>query len=258
VAVVEIRSPVDGSIVGVPVTAGQSVRPGDVLAVVEAMKMEHEIRSDQDADVVSVRGRVGEVVGAGELLLVLRAGTAVAAGSPADAADVPASAAETRADLQELRAREAWLADANRPDAVAKRRARGLRTARENVADLCDPGSFVEYGALAIAAQRSRRSLDDLIRNTPADGMVTGIGTINGTRFAAERTRAVVMAYDATVLAGTQGMRNHQKTDRMLGIAAAQGLPVVLFAEGGGAGRATSTCRSSPASTFPPSRASPA
>ena len=139
-----------------------------------------------------------------------------------------------RADLLELRAREALLADASRPDAVAKRHALGLRTARENIADLCDAGSFVEYGALAFAAQRSRRELDDLMRNTPADGMVTGIGSINGETFGAERSRAVVMAYDATVLAGTQGMRNHQKTDRLLAIAREQRLPVVLFAEGGG------------------------
>jgi acetyl-CoA carboxylase carboxyltransferase component len=139
-----------------------------------------------------------------------------------------------RADLLELRAREALLADASRPDAIAKRHALGLRTARENIADLCDEGSFVEYGALAFAAQRSRRELDDLIRNTPADGMVTGIGRINGARFGAERARAVVMAYDATVLAGTQGLRNHQKTDRLLAVAASERLPVVLFAEGGG------------------------
>src|SRR6185295_14558912 len=103
-----------------------------------------------------------------------------------------------------------------------------------NIADLCDADGFVEYGALAFAAQQARRSLDDLVRNTPADGMVTGIGSVNEALFGAERSRAVVMAYDATVLAGTQGMRNHQKTDRMLGIALAQKLPVVLFAEGGG------------------------
>jgi len=117
---------------------------------------------------------------------------------------------------------------------VTKRHALGLRTARENIADLCDEGSFVEYGALAVAAQRSRRSEDDLQRNTPADGMVTGIGSINGADFEPERARAVVMAYDATVLAGTQGFRNHQKTDRILGIALRNRLPVVLFAEGGG------------------------
>jgi acetyl-CoA carboxylase carboxyltransferase component len=132
-----------------------------------------------------------------------------------------------RADLQRLLQRQAFTLDAARPEAVARRHAQGQRTARENIADLCDDGSFLEYGALAVAAQRSRRSEEDLIANTPADGMVTGIGSVNG-------HRTVVLAYDATVLAGTQGMRNHQKTDRLLGIALDQRLPVVLFAEGGG------------------------
>ena len=122
---------------------------------------------------------------------------------------------------------------------IAPRRWRnGVRVARaprENVADLCDPGSFIKYGALTLAAQRSRRSLDDLVVNTPADGMVTGIGSVNGSQFGADTSRCVVLAYDATVLAGTQGMRNHQKTDRLLAIALQQKLPVVLFAEGGGA-----------------------
>ena len=139
-----------------------------------------------------------------------------------------------RDDLREVLARHALTQDAQRPEAMARRRATAQLTARENLAALCDEGSFIEYGALAIAAQRSRRELDDLVRNTPADGMVTGIGNVNGALFGLEKTRCVVMAYDATVLAGTQGMRNHQKTDRMLGIALQQRLPVVLFAEGGG------------------------
>ena len=121
---------------------------------------------------------------------------------------------------------------------MAKRHAAGGRSARENIADLCDeaidPGNFIEYGALAIAAQTRRRTLDDLIANTPADGMVTGIGSVNTGLFGADKSRCVVLAYDFTVLAGTQGMRNHQKTDRLLGIALQNKLPVVLFAEGGG------------------------
>jgi len=136
--------------------------------------------------------------------------------------------------LQRLVDRHAATLDAARPDAMRRRHALGLRSARENIDDLCDEGSFVEYGALAIAAQSARRAHDDLVRSTPADGMVTGIGSINGALFGAEASRTVVMAYDATVLAGTQGVRNHQKTDRMLGIALQQRLPVVLFAEGGG------------------------
>jgi acetyl-CoA carboxylase carboxyltransferase component len=234
-AIVEARSPVAATVIALPIGPGQAVRQGDVLAVVEAMKMEHEIRSEHDGEIASVRAQVGDQIGEGELLLTVRSATG-AEPAPVDVATAspPTAAAGVRADLQELRDREAWLADDRRPDAVARRHALGLRTARENIADLCDAGSFVEYGALAIAAQRSRRSLDDLVRHTPADGMVTGIGTINAASFPADVTRAVVMAYDATVLAGTQGMRNHQKTDRLLGIAAAQRLPVVLFAEGGG------------------------
>jgi acetyl-CoA carboxylase carboxyltransferase component len=128
----------------------------------------------------------------------------------------------------------AFTLDEKRPSAVAKRRERGQRTARENIAQLCDAGSFMEYGALTVAAQRSRRSLDDLIANTPADGMITGVATVNAQHFGSERSSCAVLAYDATVLAGTQGAMNHNKTDRLLEVALQHRLPVVLFAEGGG------------------------
>jgi acetyl-CoA carboxylase beta subunit len=228
----DIVAPLAGSVVAVLVEGGQTVRRGEVLAIVEAMKMEHEVRSAEDGEVVGVRVHAGDLVAEGEVLL----GVAPVAAAGAAMATAPAAAppAAVRPDLHELREREAWLDDARRPEAVGRRHALGLRTARENIADLCDPGSFVEYGALAIAAQRSRRSHDDLVRHTPADGMVSGIGRIDAAALGTERSRAVVLAYDVTVLAGTQGMRNHQKTDRMLGIAAEQALPVVLFAEGGG------------------------
>ena len=226
------------SVVELRVKAGDAVRAGQALLIVEAMKMEHEIRAPADATVQFVAVQAGDAVSDGELLLRLATVATVEAvvvtGAAVAAADVPASSLPLRADLQEVIARHAFTLDAARPEAVAKRHALGLRTARENVADLCDEGSFIEYGALAIAAQRSRRSLDDLVRNTPADGMVTGIGSVNGALFGAEKSRCVVMAYDATVLAGTQGMRNHAKTDRMLAVALQQKLPVLLFAEGGG------------------------
>ena len=232
----EIRAPFAASVVEMLVEVGRPVRAGAVVAIVEAMKMEHEIRAGQGGEVARVRFAAGDAVAEGDVLVVLvapaqpEAAATVVAPRRAAAADADA----VRADLQELRDREFLLTDASRPEAVAKRHGLGLRTARENIADLCDAGSFVEYGALAFAAQQSRRSLDDLIRNTPADGMVTGIGSIDAATFGPGRSRAVVMAYDATVLAGTQGMRNHQKTDRLLAVAAEHKLPVVLFAEGGG------------------------
>jgi acetyl-CoA carboxylase carboxyltransferase component len=140
----------------------------------------------------------------------------------------------SRADLDEVTQRHALTLDEGRQAAVTKRHEQGRRTARENIADLVDPGSFVEYGALAIAAQRSRRSEEDLIANTPADGLVAGLATIGADRFGRAAAEAVVVSYDYSVLAGTQGMRNHAKTDRAFDLAARKRLPVVLFAEGGG------------------------
>jgi len=138
-----------------------------------------------------------------------------------------------RADLREVIARHSLGLDAQRPEALTRRQQKNQRTARANVKDLCD-GHFIEYGALAIAAQRQRRPLDDLTRKTPADGLITGIGPVNGSLFGENRARCLVLAYDYTVLAGTQGFFNHKKMDRMLKLAHEQRLPVVLFAEGGG------------------------
>lgn len=231
-----VRSPLQAQVVQWQVGPGDLVREGDLLVVLEAMKMEHEVRSPAAGRVRERRAGEGEMVAQDEVLLVLEAAAAPAGAltAPATQAAIPAAHEAVRADLQKVMDRHALTRDEARPQAAAKRHALGMRTARENIADLCDAGSFTEYGALAHAAQRSRRSEDDLVRNTPADGMVTGVGSINGALVGPERSRAVVMAYDATVLAGTQGMRNHQKTDRLLEIAARNKLPVVLFAEGGG------------------------
>jgi acetyl-CoA carboxylase carboxyltransferase component len=137
-------------------------------------------------------------------------------------------------ELEELQRRLALTQDEGRPEAVARRRASKQRTVRENLADLVDAGTFVEYGALALAAQRSSRSLEDLARVSPADGIVCGVGAVNGAHCSAEAARTMVLAYDYTVFAGTQGLVGHRKLDRMLALAADWRLPVVLFAEGGG------------------------
>ena len=138
-----------------------------------------------------------------------------------------------RADLKEVIERHSRGLDERRPDAIARRRRTGQRTVRENIADLCD-GHFLEYGALAVAAQRKRRSIEDLTSRTPADGVVAGIGQINASLFGEDRARCMIIAYDYTVLAGTQGFFGHKKKDRMLRLAHEQRLPVILFAEGGG------------------------
>lgn len=138
-----------------------------------------------------------------------------------------------REHLEELLTRRALTEDAARPEAVARRHAAGGRTARENVADLVDPGSFVEYGRFAIAAQRGRRELRDLIERTPADGLVAGTARVNGELFG-ERSACAVLSYDYTVLAGTQGSLGHRKKDRLFELIERMRLPTVFFAEGGG------------------------
>jgi len=139
-----------------------------------------------------------------------------------------------RPELEEVIHRHSFGLDANRPEAVAKRKEKNRRTARANVEDLCDKDSFIEYGALAIAAQRGRRSMEDLIRKTPGDGLIAGIASVNGGLFDEDKSRCMVMAYDFTVLAGTQGHFNHKKKDRMLKLAYEQRLPLIFFLEGGG------------------------
>ncbi len=230
----QLCSPLQARIVQWRVEPGATVAAGDVVVILEAMKMEHELRAPEDGRVRELLFAAGEPVNEGDLLLIAEAAAPGTAAVASAATVTPAADNLVRADLQRVIDRHAFTLDASRPEAVARRHALGQRTARENIAGLCDGGTFIEYGALAVAAQRSRRSEDDLVRNTPADGMVTGIGNINGAWFGPARSRAVVMAYDATVLAGTQGMRNHQKTDRLLAVAASERLPVVLFAEGGG------------------------
>jgi acetyl-CoA carboxylase carboxyltransferase component len=117
---------------------------------------------------------------------------------------------------------------------VARRRSRNQRTARENIDDLVDPGTFLEYGAFAVAAQRRRRSSEELLKMSPADGLICGVGAVNGALFPPEKARCAALSYDFTVLAGTQGLMNHLKTDRLLELVESEELPVVWFAEGGG------------------------
>ena len=220
-----IESPLTGVVAEVLAGEGAGVRAGAAVLVVEAMKMHHEVVAPEAGVVRELAVAVGEQVAEGQTLFRVEPAPVEAAGAAEDRAEGQDGVRPALAEVLERRRRASD--DAARPEAVAKRHATGLRTARENVADLCDPGSFNEYGALTLAAQRARRSEQELIEKTPGDGIVTGVGTVGGQRTA-------VLAYDYTVLAGTQGIRNHRKTDRLLELAERHRLPIVLFAEGGG------------------------
>ncbi|MFA5078110.1 MAG: carboxyl transferase domain-containing protein, partial [Dehalococcoidia bacterium] len=228
---IPLKAPMQGCVVDIEVIEGDAVTAGQKLVVLESMKMEHVITAVSSGYVRAICVTLNENVQVGSPLLFVEEAEV--------SADIKTTESELdldviRPDLAEVIERHSFTLDERRPEAVAKRRSKNRRTARENVGDLCDPGSFIEYGALIVAAQRGRRPLDELIRKTPADGLITGIGTVNRELFDEERSRCMVLAYDFTVLAGTQGLFNHKKMDRMLHIANQWQLPTIFFAEGGG------------------------
>jgi acetyl-CoA carboxylase carboxyltransferase component len=219
-----VTAPMQGTVVAIDVARGDRVGAGQALIVIESMKMEHLVTAERAGVVAEIPVAVGVTVHPGELLAFLDESD----DEPEDIPDAEATATDAiRADLAEVQQRHAVGRDENRPTAVSRRRQTGQRTTRENVADLCDASSFVEYGPLVIAAQRRRRPVEELIAQTPADGMVAGIGTVAG-------RPVIVMSYDYTVLAGTQGLQNHRKKDRLFDLAERLRLPVVFFTEGGG------------------------
>jgi len=227
----EICAPLNGIVNSVTISDGERVAQGQELATIEAMKLEHAITAPSHGVITSVYGRAGEPVTQGQVLFTFETGEA----------DTTQAATESQQDLDAVRpdlallqARLAETEDSARPRAVEKRRSRGQRTARENIADLCDPGSFTEYGQLTVAYLHARHSDETLRETTPADGFVMGMATINASLVGESAAQVVVGSYDATVMAGTQGHKNHQKTDRLFDLAREHRLPLVLFAEGGG------------------------
>jgi acetyl-CoA carboxylase carboxyltransferase component len=228
---VAVRAPLQGTVVAVSSARGDTVAEGAPVLTLESMKMEHVVRAPASGIVRSLSVEAGMVVGADDELAMIEPGDGPARPSTAPVVAAPGA---VRPDLEAVLGRQRQTRDEGRPDVVARRHRDGRRTARENIADLCDPDSFVEYGSLAIAAQRGRRPVDELIERTPADGLVAGIGRVNGSVVPDSRSACVVLSYDYTVLAGTQGQQNHRKKDRIFELAERQRLPVVLFAEGGG------------------------
>ncbi len=226
-----ITTPLQGTVVSIEVQVGGVVRAGQLVAVVEAMKMEHEVHAKVSGEVTVVHAGPGDILWADQALVTLvPAEVAGEEASTTEAVDLD----EIRASLAEVLELRGRMMDDARPAATARRHDVGKRTARENVDDLVDDGTFVEWGPMALAAQRSRRSREDLIERSPADGLITGVGSINGHLFDDPTNRCAVMVYDYTVFAGTQGIRNHAKTDRIIDIATEGRMPFVLFAEGGG------------------------
>ena len=228
---VGLPAPIQGTIVSIMVEEGQEVRRGQDLVAMEAMKMEHVVQADRDGIVQALACSVGDVIREGfPLVYILEAEVSVEAVGAGELIDPDF----IRPDLQENYDRHAYTLDENREVAVSKRRGRGYRMPRENIEQLVDPGSFQEYWPLIVARQHQRNTDEQLRENTPADGLLAGTATINGDLFDEQAARAIVVHYDYTVLAGTQGGRNHYKQDRMFEMARRFQFPIVFYTEGGG------------------------
>ncbi|MCH9670070.1 MAG: carbamoyl-phosphate synthase large subunit, partial [Gammaproteobacteria bacterium] len=226
-------APIQGTIVSIAVADGDQVLLGQPVAVVEAMKMEHEVRADRSGIVRQVTMSSGDVVREGFPIVFIEAAD-VGDGAGYETGDTDVALDHIRADLQESIDRHAYTLDINRSEAVAKRKKFGYRMPRENIDRLVDPDSFQEYWPLVVAFQHQRYDLPTLREKYPADGVVAGTASINGELFGDDRSRAAIVHYDYTVLAGTQGRRNHYKQDRIFELAHRFRLPMIMFAEGGG------------------------
>lgn len=228
---VAVTAPMPGSLVSVDIAVGASVSAGQQLAVVEAMKMQMVVSASVAGTVTAVLQDEGSVVEANAAIVFIEP---AGEGAIVDAAAAERDLDHIRPELQEFYDRRALLLDEARPESVARRHKLGKRMVRENLADFFDETRYVEYGSFTFAAQRSRRSIDELIRISPADGMISAVGSVNSDVFGREAGRCMALAYDYTVFAGTQGFNSHHKKDRMLELADRWLMPIMVWAEGGG------------------------
>ncbi|SPJ28127.1 acetyl-CoA carboxylase family protein [Falsiruegeria mediterranea] len=228
---VSVAAPIQALVSDVLVTPGDKVQAGQELMIIEAMKMQHPIVAPQSGRIEELPATKGDTVPVGATLCILRPDGDTHEAQEHETAIDPDS---PRGDLTKLSERVALTLDRARPKAVERRRTRGQATTRENVERLCAGGEFHEYGQLVIAAQRKKLGVEALIKSSPADGIVTGLGTVNAGQFEDAAGQVAILAYDSTVMAGTQGVFGHRKTDRLLEKAAELGLASIFLTEGGG------------------------
>lgn len=225
-----IVSPMAAAVVSVDVIAGQSVDKNQIIAVIESMKMQTAITAPVAGRIENINVIAGQTIQEGQVICM-----AVQSSQPSGVKhQEQATTHDGENALDQLNQQLASSLDGGRKKSVDKRHTKGYRTARENLRHLCDEGSFVEYGQLAVAAQRDRMSIEKLKTDTAADGVITGLATINAEQFGEHATHVAVIVNDYTVLAGTQGYFHHRKIDRMLEQAKRSFLPVVMYTEGGG------------------------
>jgi acetyl-CoA carboxylase carboxyltransferase component/biotin carboxyl carrier protein len=228
-----VLAPMQGMMVEISVVMGESVQKGQPVAVLEALKMEHIIKAPESGIIREVALAKGDTIFEDTPIVFIEPQAVDGEYTTGPAIDYD----EIRSDLAHVNHFQELTKDGARPIATAKRHDANKRTARENIYDLCDDGSFIEYGALVTATRSPQDTFEELetrVTKTTSDAMVMGVGRVNGELVGRENARCVAMSYDYTVLAGTQGRKNHQKQDRMFGVAEKYRIPIVLYTEGGG------------------------
>ena len=229
--ILTIESPCAGTIDSIKFQQKDSIAKGNYLLTIESMKMQYPVKCTESGTIKRLFVEQGETVEQGQKLASVQLEDIIIQ-TEIDQANMTVEG--IRSELQEVLHRHQLILDKARPEAVKKRHSKAMRTARENVDDLLDENSFHEYGAMLLAGQRGQLSQEELIDKSPADGLIAGTGSINNQLFDDDSSRCIVLAYDYSVFAGTQGIMNHKKIDRMLDLAKQWRIPVVLFAEGGG------------------------
>ena len=226
-----IASPLQGTIIQILVEEGDAVREGQQMFVMDSMKMEHIINSDIGGYLRQLTVAVGDVVYEGHPLAFIEQADV---GEAIREEEAEIDLDYIRPDLQKLFDNLDAGKDENRQPWVERRHAKGKLTQRESLAELVDEGTWVEMGELVLPARHRIMSIEEMRVRAPADGMITGIGTVNGDLFDEHRATTLVAMYDETVWAGTQGMMGHQKTDRVIKFADEQATPLIVWAEGAG------------------------
>ena len=226
----KIVAPITSTIVDVNVKNSSIVSKGQIIVTVESMKMQSHIVASVAGMISDLKVTEGETVEEGQLICCLTEKSNQKNKESTSKIQIN----NENQIMSDFESEIEKTLDKEREQEVLKRHSKGYRTARENLEDLVDADSFVEYGQLAVAAQRERLNADELKLKSAADGVLTGLATINSGQHGEKASQVAVIINDYTAMAGTQGFFHHKKIDRLIEIAKKSELPVVMYTEGGG------------------------
>ena len=226
----KIVAPITATVIDVNVKNSSIVPKGQIIVTVESMKMQSHIVASAAGIISDLKVTEGETVEEGQLICYLTEKSNQKNKEPASKIQIN----NENQIMSDFEIEIEKTLDKEREQEVLKRHSKGYRTARENLEDLVDADSFVEYGQLAVAAQRDRLNADELKLKSAADGVLTGLATINSGQYGEKASQVAVVINDYTAMAGTQGFFHHKKIDRLIEIAKKLELPVVMYTEGGG------------------------